>query len=139
MHISQLSESKYLKRIDCGENGILLTIESIEQVDLARPGEEADMKWIVKWEEDAKPMVLNKGNAERIARVTGSEDTEDWFGKQVVAYDDPNVEFGGKLVGGIRIRAPKKKIAAPLAPSIQPATAKPVPQSAEDEDGDVPF
>jgi len=34
------------------------------------------------------------------------------IGQQIVLYTDPNVAYGGKLVGGIRIRA-KRKAAAP--------------------------
>ena len=49
----------------------------------------------------------------------------DWLGQQIVLYTDPNVSYGGKLVGGIRIRA-KRKAAAP-APK------------ADDFDDPVPF
>lgn len=37
----------------------------------------------------------------------------------MVLYDDPNVSFGGKLVGGIRVRAARNQ----AAPKSQPKSA----------------
>ena len=59
---------------------------------------------MIHFNELEKGMVLNKTNLKRIAHVTGSDETDDWTGKQVVIYTDPDVEFGGEIVGGLRIR-----------------------------------
>ena len=37
-------------------------------------------------------MILNSTNAQLIARAVGSEETEDWPGKQIVLFNDPNVQ-----------------------------------------------
>ncbi len=87
-------------------------------------------------------MVLNNTNAQIIAMILKSEETDDWIGKQIVLYDDPNVSFGGKLVGGIRVRAPRVKaplkgIPAPIAP-VAPVEPEPEPLM-EDEIDQPPF
>ncbi len=75
------------------------------------------------FQEVDKPCVLNSTNGQIIASITKSEDTDNWAGHKIVLYDDPNVSFGGKLVGGIRVRAPRN-VAPPVqsAPSQNPQT-----------------
>ncbi len=91
------------------------------------------MKWALTFKDCAKPMILNATNSQIIAQILKSEETDDWLGKQIVLFDDPNVSFGGKLVGGIRVRAPRVKGTAPAKPA--PAPVAPV----EEEDSDVGF
>ena len=33
------------------------------------------------------------------------EETDDWIGKQVILFNDPNVLYSGKRVGGLRVKA----------------------------------
>lgn len=91
---------------------------------MAKEGSEPEMKYCIIFEELDKPMVLNATNGQIIASITGSEDTDGWPGKKIVLYDDPNVSFGGKLVGGIRCRAPKNQ------PATAPSTTKASPAPA---------
>jgi len=125
-HISQLKESKYLKKEDCVPP-LLLTIASCDQVDVAMEGDPPDIKWCVHFVEDVKPMILNSTNAELISRAVQSEVTEEWTGRKIVLFSDPNVSFKGKLVGGIRVRPPKK-LQAPVAPA-----------PASEDDDNIPF
>jgi len=106
--INDLKSSKFLKKEDVGE-GILLTIRALTQENVAKEGVEPEMKYTLHFEEVDKPLVLNSTNGQIIAQFTGiSENIETgWIGKQVVLYTDPNITFQGKLVGGIRVRAPK--------------------------------
>lgn len=89
-------------------------------------------------------MVLNSTNGQIIAQITKSEDTDDWKGWKIVLYDDPNVSFGGKLVGGIRVRAPRPNIAQPNRPPVRPAPAPVQPQAPPEQtygdayEGDFP-
>jgi len=106
MRIGEMKESKYLKKEDAGE-GKLVTIRSMEQSNVAMEDQPEELKWIVHFDEFQKGMVLNWTNIQLIAKAVGTEETNDWKGKKVVIYEDPNVSFGGKLVGGIRVRAPK--------------------------------
>lgn len=146
MHISALKQSKFLTRADVGK-GILVTIREVHQENVAKEGAPEELRWCITFDEADKPMVLNSTNGQLIAQITKSEDTDQWTGHKVVLYDDPSVSFGGKLVGGIRVRAPRNP-----APAARPAPAKPAPaprqeqpRAAEElprgapEDDDVPF
>jgi hypothetical protein len=130
--ISTFTESKFLKRADVGA-GKLLTISECSQQNVAKSSEAPEMKWCLFFSETDKPMVLNRTNAELVGMITGERNSDNWGGHKVVLYDDPSVSFGGKLTGGIRVRAPRNKTA--------PAPAKPpVQQLPDDDDGDdIPF
>lgn len=123
--IGEMMSSKYLKKDDVGD-GVLVTIAGLKKVNAAAEGADPEMKWAMSFTELDKPLILNSTNIQLCAKACGSEDTDDWMGKRVVLYDDPNVSFAGKLTGGIRIRAPKNK----------PAPKK---ESFADMDSDEPF
>ena len=127
--ISEMRESKFLKKEDVGV-GSLMTVESVEQHNVAKEGAEHEMKWCMSFVESDKPLVLNSTNIQVCAQVFGSEDTDDWTGKKIVLYNDPNVSYQGKVIGGIRVRAPKVNKAA-----VKPA---PVPVQTLDE-SEIPF
>ena len=111
--IGEMIESKYLKQSDVEEE-TEVTIAKVGQLNVAREDQEPEMKWAVRFQELKKPMVLNSTNIQLLAKACESEDTDDWIGKKVVIYADPNVSFGGKLVGGLRVKLPiKKKAMAP--------------------------
>jgi len=131
--ISQMAESRFLKRADVG-SGKLLTIASCDQQNVAKKDEAPEFKWCLHFAETDKPVVLNRVNSELVAQITGERNSDNWGGFKVVLYDDPTISFGGKLVGGIRIRAPKNKTAP--APSKPPVAELPAD---EDEDSSVPF
>lgn len=145
MHVSQLKQSKFLTRADVG-SGILVTINKITQENVAKEGAPEEFRWCIHFDEIEKPAVLNSTNGQIIAGITKNEDTDNWIGHKIVLYDDPNVSFGGKLVGGIRVRAPRQQKPAP-APAKQPSRPAPAPDAYDaqpgepsDEDlGGVPF
>ncbi len=112
MHINQLKNSNFLKKEDVGE-AALVTISTVTEENVAKEGATPEMKWAIHFDEFDKPMILNSTNGQLIAKITGSEESDEWSGKKIVLYHDPNVSFGGKLIGGIRVRAAKKGAAAP--------------------------
>ncbi len=122
MHVSALKQSNFLTRADVGQ-GILVTIRAIHQENIAKTGAPEELKWVIEFEETEKPMVLNSTNGQLIAQITKSDETDDWAGHKVVLYDDPSVSYGGKLVGGIRVRAPRISKAA--AAQVKPARPHP--------------
>jgi hypothetical protein len=154
MHISQFKTSKFLKKEDVGP-GVLVTIDHIEQANVAMAGEPEDLKYVLIFEEDLKPMVLNTVNARLIALHLGSEETDDWHGQQITLYSDPSIMYGGKMIGGIRVRPKPSLTAQPKRPAVKPAasvpatapvpaktTVLPPPPLVEEEvggDDDVPF
>lgn len=128
MKAGQMIESNYLKKEDVGDE-VEVTIVGIKQGNVAREDQEPDMKWLIKFQEFAKPMVLNSTNIQLLVKATGTDETTEWKGKTVTLYVDDNVSFGGKLVGGIRIRVPRK-----AAPSKVPSGG-----GFDDMDSDIPF
>lgn len=115
MKTSQMTSSKYLKQDDIGE-GKLVTIAGFKRENVAQEGETPENKWTMTFEELEKPLVLNATNLQLCERACGSDETDDWIGQKIVLYVDPNVSFGGKIVGGIRVRKPKSpagRVAAP--------------------------
>lgn len=112
MHISKMTESKYLKQDDVGD-GKLVTIKALARTNVAREDEAPEYKYTLSFIETDKPLVMNTTNVQLCARACESDETNDWIGRKIVLYTDPNVSYAGKLVGGIRIRAPKGAAAKP--------------------------
>jgi hypothetical protein len=125
-----MKDSKFLKKEDC-EPAILVTITGCHEENVAKQGAEPEMKWCLTFEEHTKPFVLNSTNAQIIAKFTGEDDTDNWIGQKVVLYHDPNISFGNKIVGGIRVRAPKKGAGTPA--KAPPKKAKPPVNEDADE------
>jgi len=116
------TQSEYLTKDDVGEQGMNLTIAGFKMATVGK-GESADERCIMGFlEADIKPMVVNKTNMNRIKHITGAETTGQARGQRVNVFNDPMIEFGGKLTGGIRIR---------------PATTQTAPS--DDHDPDFPF
>lgn len=109
--LGEMLQSKYLKKDDV-EDDMVVTIVGTKKANIAMDDQEPDIKWLVKFKELEKPLVLNSTNTQLIFKATGTDDTDDWVGKQVKLYVDENVSFGGKLVGGIRVRVPRQKAEA---------------------------
>ena len=131
-NINQMMPSKYLKKEDVPQPA-LVTVRSFSQDNVAQQGQPEEKKWIMHFNEFENGLVMNSTNLQLTAMAMGSEETEDWIGKQIVLFSDPNVSFGGKLVGGLRIRAVRKK--APVAP-VAPAKRQPVAVHDEDLGGE---
>ncbi len=128
---SEMRESKFLKKEDVGA-GALMTIESCEQYNVAKEGAPPENKWCLTFSESDKPLVLNSTNIQLCEKIFGSDDTDAWVGQRIVLYTDPNVSYQGKVIGGIRVRAPKKGAAIPPKPAPKPAAE-------ELTDDDIPF
>ncbi len=126
---SEMREGKFLKQTDVGR-GALATIDRCVQMNVAKEGADPEMKWCLTFQELEKPLVLNSTNIQLCEKIFGSDETDDWHGKRIVLYTDPNVSFQGKLVGGIRVRAPKPTTPPP------PAARVAVPDY---DDSDIPF
>lgn len=107
MKIDALLPSKYLKQADIdGER--LVTVKDLKKANVAREDEEADYKYVVFFKEFDKGMVLNATNIKRLGKALG-DDTDDWLGGQVILFVDESIEFGGNVVGGLRIRASTRR------------------------------
>lgn len=106
-NINDMVASKYLKQADIPDP-VIVTVQGVKQVNMAKDDEAPELKWCIKFREYDKPMALNSTNIHIAAKVFNSNDTEGWLGKEIILYTDPNVSFGGQVVGGLRLRGQEK-------------------------------
>lgn len=140
---SEMRTSKYLQKSDVG-NGVLVTVKGCTRENVAMEDEEDKFKWCLHFRETSKPLVLNSTNIQLCEQVFGSDNTDEWAGKPIVLYTDPNVSFGGKLIGGIRVRKPRPRPAQPAAPQPAPLPVEEPPEplgplTSELTEDDIPF
>lgn len=98
---SDIFPSKYIKADDLQGRDVPVTID---HADIEKLGDDA--KLVLFFRGKDKGMICNKTNFNRIAYLYGDE-TDDWGGKEIVLTSE-FVEFQGKTVRGLRVRAPKK-------------------------------
>ena len=120
--LSELYPSNYLKADDLPDEGLSMTIKTVE-VEKMGDDQKPVIYFKEKNETEEKGLVLNKTNADAIAQLTGSDDTDDWEGQRITIYPTETA-FQGKTVPCIRVklRAPKGKAKAAVA---EPEEEKP--------------
>jgi hypothetical protein len=89
------------------------TRESFE----ARGTRPAGDRWVLTFSNDRKFGLGTKANLRVCAQAFG-KDAAKWPGRIVELFFKPDVEMGGKVVGGIRLRIPTAPPAAPPPVSI---------------------
>ena len=127
---SEMVQSKYLKTNDVPDP-VIVTVTKVGKVNLAKEDAAPEWKWAIRFQELEKPMVLNATNIKIAEKVFGSDDTDDWVGKEIILFTDDNVTFGGELVGGLRFKGKEKE---PVK-----ATPKTGGKHFETMEDDVPF
>lgn len=107
-NISDMLQSKYLRREDVMDEDITTTITGIAKETMTDIGRNSEKeKWVVQFA-TCKPLVLNTTNIKTLAQMYGN-DADAWVGKTVILFYDPNVRMGTQITGGIRFRLPPKK------------------------------
>lgn len=133
MNINEAFPSKYLKASDLQGGTPTVTIDRVEMETMGD-----DRKMVVYFRGKEKGLVTNKTNANNIAAIHG-DDTDDWIGQQIMLVE-AMVDFQGKSVPAIRVRAPKKQTGARLSSADmgreQPAQKQPAREVVDDE---IPF
>ena len=111
-HWKNLANYDYLGAYSFGGmdlDEIVLTIKSIKKQVVTASGGKKEECIVATFEEsnyegvEVKPMVFNKTNCQRIERLY-SPFIEDWIGKKIIIYIEPNVKFGRDLVPALRVR-----------------------------------
>ena len=126
------TKSSFLTKDDVGTAGKNLSIAGFEQQEVGNENEK-ELKYVVLWQQaDYKPLVLNKENANRLKIICKTDGTAQMIGKTINVYHDEMVSFGGRVVGGVRVRP------AAARPAQRPASKPPVQQAA-DPDDEIPF
>lgn len=120
---SEMIVSKFLRKEDFDEDQVC-TIKTVSLEEVAQ----GESKWVVFFRERDKGMVLNLTSIKVLEQAFG-DDTDHWIGNKVMIYVDPNVSFQGRVVGGLRLRPPKKSKPTPPPPK----------EESNDFDDDIPF
>lgn len=128
--VNEMLDSKYLKQSDVPDP-VIVTVTKVGRVNIAKEGEKEQLKWAIRFQEFDKPMLLNSTNIKLLEKFLGSDDTDDWSGKEIVLYTDENVTFGGDIVGGLRFKRNQ-----PEPTRKAPATGA---KSVAEMDDDIPF
>lgn len=104
--VKDMIQSKYLRKEDFDEDQVC-TIKGCKLEDVGRE-DNPEQRWVIYFREHPKGMVLNVTTI-RVLEQSYGGDTDNWIGKTATVYVDPNVSFGGKVVGGLRLRVQKPK------------------------------
>lgn len=120
---------KYLKCDDLGGRRVLVTIERMEAQKI-----EDEEKPVLYFVGKNKGLVLNRTNADSIIEITGTDETDEWEGKQIVLHPD-KTKFGGKTVDCIRIATPQQTN-TPRVPEPDPVVDYEEGKNADDQ---IPF
>jgi hypothetical protein len=99
-------DTKYIQKSDL-EKPVLVTIKEVTEDDVSGSNEPPRIKYVIHFQENYDPWVPNIGSLEEIKSIAGTGDVDRWSGTVIVLYVNPDVEFAGKRVGGIRCRPPK--------------------------------
>jgi hypothetical protein len=104
--VKDMIQSKFLRKEDFDEDQIC-TIKGVKLEDVGRD-DNPEQRWVIFFREHHKGMVLNVTTI-RVLEQSYGGDTDHWVGNKVTVYVDPNVSFGGKVVGGLRLRVQRVK------------------------------
>lgn len=120
--LKDIKNSRFVTKDDV-EPAIKVTIIGCDEEDVSQDNDPPELKWVLKFKENVKPLVLNVTNFERIAFITGKDDSDDWVGTEITLWNDMTVRFGDKK-GGIRVW---------VQPANTPNTSQPPTTNAEAE------
>jgi hypothetical protein len=161
MKVHELRDSRYLTKDDV-DPPVNVMIKAVAKENVAMEGEEPREKYVMFFHGNPKGIVLNMTNGMLLEEITGSDNSDDWIGRKIQLYNDPTIMFGGKRVGGIRIRAigrnpkgnhfAKELVENYTEPSVDQVNAdlqeaaelnrrkhQPQAQPVEDDDENLPF
>ena len=118
-------ESNYVGKKELLAGPIQATIAGTEMRELQVPGStKKETKGVVSFKEDVKDLILNFTNWTTIEEAYG-EDSDQWVGKVIELYHDPDVMMMGVKKGGTRVRIPGNLgPAAALSAAAPPAPSK---------------
>lgn len=128
MKVSNMFPGNYLKASDLNGKQVTVIIENVREEDI---GEET--KPVMHFAGKDRGLVLNRTNANMVAEILGSEETDEWEGHQIVLYPS-KTDFKGKRVDCIRVDAPKVKV-----PPAPPKPEPPKPEAKDADDDEPPF
>lgn len=122
MKLNDAYPSKYISAADLNGQDVTVTIDGVDLEEFDGDNRNKERKLVLRFRGKKKAMVCNKTNANTIAKVLGSDDTDDWIGKSIT-IGPREVEFGGEMVWSLRV-----SLKAPAQPTRAAAPARPAPE-----------
>lgn len=110
MRRSEAFPSRYIGKDDV-KTPLLATIKELDQAMIKSDGGDECKNVMFFKDPNVKPLIVNTVNWMILEDAYG-EESDDWHGKMVELYVNPDVMFGGKRVGGVRVRVPIAQQAA---------------------------
>jgi len=111
----------FLKQEDLQGKAVKATIADVVTDDVKdNDSGKTEKKLVMHFVGKDKALILNRTNCEALEAICGTDDYGAWPGHAVVLYTDPTVKFGGKMVGGLRIRAVTAAPPPPPPPMREP-------------------
>lgn len=110
-HWKAYTESAVIRYADIGTRSATVRIVKVEAGEIIGAGAKTSKRPMIYIEGKAKPIAGNSSICKAIQGMYGST-VEDWVGKLITIYGDPDVMFGGEKVGGIRVKPMVPKAAA---------------------------
>ncbi len=98
------SESKFLKHQELDGQDWVVTIDRVERQEMKNNDGKQEKKFVLFFKEIEKGMILNATNMHTITTLLKSDESENWAGKKITLYTKDDIEMGGKLVPGLRVR-----------------------------------
>lgn len=105
--INDLLPGKFLNADDVREQPVTMTIAGFEVGTLKDKDGNETKAGFVCFEGTDRRLVVKPAIVENLRELFGASRSK-MIGKQVEAYFDKTVKFGGKSVGGLRLRAAKE-------------------------------
>ena len=142
---SKYDQSRFLRAEDLTQDKVLC----IKSVTEELVGVDQQKKLVVRFTNDPKGLVLNRTNNRTIRGAYG-DDVAGWIDKLIVLFRT-KTEFGGELVGALRVCIPppkqaKTSVAPPAqetanaAAATNPApAASPEPEADPNLDNEIPY
>jgi hypothetical protein len=96
MNLDQMFPSKFLQAEDLTPNqNTIVTIARIYPgAAKGRNADEAEVKWLMRFQEMRKPMSLWRSTAKQLAEMFESTNTDHWIGKQIAIYPSTYLSYG---------------------------------------------
>ena len=102
-------QSNYISKDDCP---LTAAIDSVGFATISGDDDTKERKVVIHSSSfpqladgNHKSFILNKSNWINIEDAYGP-DTDTWIGQRIELYVDPSIMYGGKRVGGVRVRIP---------------------------------
>lgn len=143
MNLNDAYPSRFLSAEDLNGQDVTVTISSVALERIGQ-GKDAVDKLVIGFSGKKKFFVANKTNSRAIAKVLGSDETDEWVGQRIT-FGPREVEFQGDMVTALRVSL---KAPAPAAPThgvmgkpvnrAAAAAPKPAPEPADQDGGPLP-